>query len=121
MRDLNSKILNVIDINKDSYNSSLEEYLLSFLSVLENKNALSLETLIDLVSDAFHTAPLKVEKVWLENTDKIVKVRAENSFDAFKNILISQIVDLHMMNENGDLDNKFKYFGIDSPLGNRAT
>ena len=42
-----------------------------------------------------------------------------NSFAAFEETIFKQIVDLREMDETGFLSNELRYFGLDSPRGNR--
>ncbi|HHH49613.1 MAG TPA: hypothetical protein ENK52_01395 [Saprospiraceae bacterium] len=121
-------------------NRDLQEYLLGLYSeVLKNKNKpFTFLLLNELLSNAFSAKPLKFQKEWLNcNTapdenilnKKFTNPEFSNSVDksntselpAFEftiAVLQFQIAELEKM-KGKQLENQYRYFGIDSETGNR--
>ncbi|WP_294282882.1 hypothetical protein [uncultured Chryseobacterium sp.] len=107
----------------------LETYLLALLNLVEQakEQTLSAGLLSNLLMDAFTSEPEKFNTEWL----KIVEAPDEKAFINSKTNSLSrseydytvavikfQIAELHKMNGK-QLDDEYKYFGIDSETGNR--
>ena len=83
----------------------LEEYLRKILEIVENHNKKILEwqDMIDILT-LKASGKNKGKKNFVEKKKVIQRLE-------------KQIKDLHDMQENGDLDKEFKYFGLTSPSG----
>jgi hypothetical protein len=97
---------------------SLETYLLALLNLaknLKNRKALSPDEFLDLLTRAFNEEPLRFDKSWrnLEHDPSL------ENYAAWQNTILCKIVDLREMAEQGTLNDKMRYFGIDAPRGSR--
>jgi hypothetical protein len=98
---------------------SLEDYLRALVQGVEDqqeRSSFSLEELFQLLSEAFTTDVPPFDDTWRasygENTQG-------TGFKEWLATVREQVVDLHEMQENGQLDDKYRYFGINSPRGQR--
>ncbi len=118
----------------------MEDYLRALLSLcLSKKNETpSIHLFYTMLDEAFTASPLPFEDEWLrvtkspdENqfmykftnpalfiaTNLAVNINDPN-FDFLQQVLIFQIADLRRMRDK-ELKDEYRYFGIDSPTGNR--
>ena len=99
---------------------SLEHYLLAFLALSRpyaETETLAQTDFLNLISSSFTREVPPFEEAWREQYDGLADAR--NDYDGFAATLIRQIVDLREMEEAGQLDDKFRYFGLNSPRGSR--
>lgn len=83
-------------------------------------DALTPDEFFGLLSDAFETpAPPFVESLRGRYVGDGSALAALPPFTRWGYFLTRQIVDLREMSEGGQLANKLRYFGIDSPRGSR--
>lgn len=111
------------DLAKPS-TGNLQEYLRSVLGiVLQNKNtAPSFRLLSQILADAFVEAPLPFDPGWLAYTAPPERlfhpnVSLTDPYDAALHILRYQIADLQRLQEAGELDNPYRYYGVKSLTG----
>lgn len=97
---------------------SLEEYLRSLWFVVSNSKIAepTVENVADWLETAFTIAPPDFDSRWLSL--RPAKGLVEN-FTDWENVILYQIADLRRMAESGQLQDKERYFGIDSPSGSR--
>lgn len=124
----------------DSFeNRDLEEYLLALLKIVEinrSKN-LTYELVIEMIQNAFESEPLQFKNEWLkydtapdenriskkfthpEISQSIDKSNTSNldPYDFTVEVLKFQIAELHRM-KGKQLDNEYRFFGIQSETGN---
>lgn len=131
---------NISTLNDNFENRELETYLLSLLSLVEQKKSqnLTADLLLNLLQNAFTTEPKEFNSEWLSITtapdenimskkftnpeinlsiDKSI-VSDKSGIDYSIAVLQFQIAELHKMKGN-QLDDDMRYFGIDSETGNR--
>ncbi|MBX7171420.1 MAG: hypothetical protein K1X72_10735 [Pyrinomonadaceae bacterium] len=96
---------------------SLENYLKSLWAIASPFSFAepTIEDLVSWLEAALNYSPPEFDSEWLKTKLDFSK----NSFESWENRIISQIVDLRVMNESGHLKNEMRYFGIDSPRGYR--
>ena len=107
--------------NRANESRKLEEYLLAiwFLaSQYKHQTAITIKQFIELLELAFIAEVPAFRDKWRSLTFNLY-ADEENSYLAFEETIIEQIVDLREMDETGLLSNELRYFGIDSPRGNR--
>lgn len=127
-------------LNDKFENRELETYLLSLLSLVEQKKNqnLTADLLLNLLQNAFTSEPTEFNPEWLSITtapdenimskkftnpeinlpiDKSV-VSDKSGIDYSIAVLKFQIAELHKM-KGKQLDDDMRYFGIDSETGNR--
>lgn len=135
-----NEFYNNINYRNNIDNRDLETYLLALLKLVEQerKQTLTADFLLKLLLDAFSCEPKKIDTEWL----KIVKAPDEKTiYKKFTNketsssedkntvaddigiyytiaVLQFQIAELHKM-KGKQLDDEWKYDGIDSETGNR--
>ena len=102
----------------------LNAYLRSLWQVVsdEHDKPLTLGQFVTWLSAAFEQEPPPFDENWLQVTKSHVDERIDLGTATFKDwecIILFQIADLKRMEEAGMLENKYKYFGIDSPSGDR--
>jgi hypothetical protein len=117
-RDLYLAITALIERQRDN-RRTLEDYLRALAELGHNhrqRATLALDEFFQLLSDAFTADAPPFDESWRITS-------AENSkapgFDGWLATLREQVVDLHEMQENGQLNDKYRYFGIRSPRGQR--
>ena len=96
---------------------SLEEYLRSLWKIVSLANATSPtpDDIANWLESAFTTEPPPFMPEWSTLTRNF---KTENSsFSDWEKVILYQIVDLRQMAENGQLDDEYQYFGIQSPSG----
>jgi hypothetical protein len=97
---------------------SLEFYLLALLKLAQEfKQCETLTTgeFFALLQQAFEIEPLAFDNTWRG----LEYQRDLTGFVAWQQSIIHQIVDLREMDENGTLQDKQRYFGVDAPSGAR--
>ncbi len=118
-RDLYLAIADLIERHK-SCTCSLEEYLAALRDVAQaykTRPRLSLDEFFQMLSDAFTKPAPFFDEAWRSRYD------ADHAnlpgFDGWDARIVRQLVDLHEMAEKGILANEMRYFGINSPRGQR--
>jgi hypothetical protein len=118
-RDLYLAIAVLIKEQKTTLRS-LEEYLCSLWSLaseLQNSSSLSPTEFYELLSNAFSAPALSFQDSWrqlyTEDNDAL------RGYFGWQATIRRQIVDLRELDEKRRLEDKYKYFGIDSPRGHR--
>lgn len=99
---------------------SLEEFLRAMLRSGEahaNCVSLSLRQFHDLLAGSFASPCVEFNENWRAEYDALAHESHGNP--GWRATLIRQIVDLREMSENGTLDDKQRYFGVDSPRHTR--
>lgn len=129
----------IVKLPESYENRDLEEYLLALFKIVEvNKSKdLTYELVVKMIQDAFNSEPLEFKNEWLEcNTapdenrisKKFTNPEINQSIDKsnFSNlspynftieVLKFQIAELHKM-KGKQLEDKYRYFGIQSETGN---
>jgi hypothetical protein len=95
----------------------LEKYLSSLwaIAALFRQSEPTVEALTNWLDLAFiHPAPI-FNSEWLKSKVDI----SAKGFDGWESKILSQIVDLRQMAESGQLEDEYRYFGIDAPRGSR--
>ena len=118
--DLFTSITQLLENREDEYRK-LEEYLLAcwFLAnQYKYQSAISANQFIELLRLAFVIEIPVFRDEW---RDEIFDQYSDevNSYLAFEEKILEQIVDLREMDETGLLSNELRFFGLDSPRGNR--
>src|ERR1051326_3867176 len=99
---------------------ALEEYLRSLWNLVcghRTHTSLPVSKFFKLLSEAFLTAPTPFDESWAQHY-----ADDYSHFDGFRGWearITRQLVDLHEMDACGTLSNKLRYFGINSPRGER--
>src|SRR6187399_1092126 len=116
------------DLPSRIQNRDLETYLSALYLQIEKQKAreLTIEGLLTLLETSFKSEPLEFNPEWLEiisppefDMDWVDTKGDLNEEIIFTtNVIKSQIADLHKM-QNKQLENKLRYFGIDSETENR--
>src|SRR5260221_11967935 len=109
------------------YSGSLEEYLraVHYLTATHQEEPATWRLLAQILADALSTTPQPFDPNWLEYTappEAVVEdpeATIADPFAALQQMLRYQIADLHRMAEVGTINHPQRYFGIDSPTGNR--
>ena len=129
----------ITSLSETFENRDLEEYLLALLKIVEENRAktLTYELVIDMIKNAFISEPLEFEEEWLKYDTTLDKNRLSKKFtnleisqsidksnysnlepyDFTIEVLKFQIAELHRM-KGKQLDNEYRYFGIQSQTGN---
>lgn len=117
-RDLYLAVTELIETKADSQ-PSLEAYLLSlrqlgmqFKAVVE----IALDDFLGMLRVSFSDKPPPYDAKW---ADGYVAYPEDSGYPGWLTTITSQIVDLHEMAESGDLNNKWRYLGIQSPRGSQ--
>jgi hypothetical protein len=108
---------NELTKTKGESQPSLEAYLLALRQLgmqHESKDSIGLDEFYSMLRDAFSTEPPPFDATWV---NEHVAYTKDEGFSGWLATITSQIVDLHEMAESGDLQNKWRYFGIQSPRG----
>lgn len=111
----------------ETYEGSLEDYLRAVLrAVIEHEHdSYTWKLQARILTDGLSLTPLPFDQVWMEYTGpgELVRANSEedltNVYEAALSLLKYQIADLHRMAEAGTINNPLRYYGIDSPTGNR--
>ena len=116
------------DLPSRFQNRDLETYLSALYLQIEKQKAqeLTIEGLLTLLETSFKSEPLEFNPEWLEiisppefDIDWVDTKGDLNEEIIFTtNVIKFQIADLHKM-QNKQLENKLRYFGIDSETENR--
>jgi hypothetical protein len=117
---------------------SLEEYLRALWQLLRQAEGdeISFSKFSQALHDAFFADPLPFDEEWLQYTPSIelITTRPRDltfpspgdlksdsgrtaSFALFLTMICYQIADLHRMAETGQLNSKYRYYGLTSPTG----
>jgi hypothetical protein len=129
----------ITSLSETFENRDLEEYLLALLKIVEENRTktLTYELVIDMIRNAFISEPLEFKEEWLkydtapdENrlSKKFTNPEISQSIDKSNystlepydftiGVLKFQIAELHRM-KGKQLDNEYRYFGIQSETGN---
>jgi hypothetical protein len=139
-QEFRSAVLAIIEKQEGEHKDSLENHLLSLWAAIKKYEtyAPSYSLFATMLTEAFETQPAEFNEEWLRyendlfwdyqdrsfvikeyrNDEWIVTETNVNDFEILKHIIFFQIADLHRM-DSGQLNDPYKYFGIDSPTGNR--
>jgi hypothetical protein len=139
-QEFRSAVLAITDKQEGENIDSLENHLLSLWAVIKKyeKHKPTYSLFANILAEAFDTLPCKFDEQWLNyendifwdyqndsfvlqeyiNGEWIITESNVNDFEILKHIILFQISDLHRMN-SGQLNHPYRYFGIDSPTGNR--
>src|SRR5579872_628592 len=102
---------------------SLEEYLSALWGCIQQVQAENITFLLlaRLLEDAFIVDSLPFDENWLQydTPPNLHKVSKEKAFSVLRQMICYQIADLHRMDQADLLNNQFRYYGIDSPTGQR--
>jgi hypothetical protein len=118
-QDLYLAITNLLENTEDT-SRTLEEYLRSLWGIVEkyrNLTKISVVEFYDILSSALIENVPDFNEAW--RNSYVSDVISLQGFQRFESTILAQIVDLKEMNETGKLNDKYKYFGIDSPRGSR--
>ena len=100
-------------------NLSLEEYLRALWQIVSQAKPVfpSLVQVSKWLEAAFRADVPPFDLAWLERTieDPYVFTTRED----WENLILFQIADLHRMANAGQLENEWRFYGIDSPSGHR--
>jgi hypothetical protein len=115
--------LAVADLAKrdDSSRRSLEEYLRAIWGLASIHRAgatLLANEFFTILSEAFTADVPPFFADWANRYQDDVEEH-RNGYEGWENRILRQIVDLHEMNESGQLADPQRYFGINSPRGQR--
>jgi len=102
---------------------SLEEYLRALWGLIQQVQAhqVTYALLGRLLDDAFLAEPLPFDENWLhyDEPPDLDENEHARAFSLLQHMICYQIADLHRMAEADLLENKWRFFGIDSPTGHR--
>ncbi len=101
---------------------TLEEYLRALLGLAtrEREQAdLPAPLFAAMLEAAFHEAPLPYDPSWAAAWQPRKRDDSDDGFPGWEALIQRQIVDLREMHASGALEDKQRYFGIDSPRGAR--
>lgn len=99
---------------------SLEEYLRAVLAECEpykDVESISLDQFYFVIDSAFFAEGVQFDDNWRNQYESLSQKAP--GYDGWRALLIRQIVDLREMQEKGTLDDKQRYFGVNSPRGSR--
>jgi hypothetical protein len=109
-RDLYKSIEGLLQERKEQPLPSLEAYLTALIGragQFANKESISLDEFFSLLRDAF------------DGPGVTARSSATAGFLNWQLLIEKQIEDLQQMARNGQLQDKYRYFGIDAPSGRR--
>ena len=116
---LSSSVFQLLE-HYENNQRQLEAYLLSFwllAAQYQDRTGINANKFIELLGLAFTANIPAFQNEWRsQNFD--LYADEENSYLAFEETIIEQIVDLREIDEASLLSNELRYFGIDSPRGN---
>jgi hypothetical protein len=129
----------ITSLSETFENRDLEEYLLALLKIVEENRSktLTYELVLDMIKNAFISESLEFEEEWLKYITAPDENRLSKKFtnpeisqstdksnystlephDFTIEVLKFQIAELHRM-KGKQLDNEYRYFGIQSETGN---
>ena len=99
---------------------SLEDYLTALYRLAiqhQGSQEIPIDLLLQLLREAFHAEPMPFDPQWVNSFE--VDAHELTGFGYFENQIQRMVVDLHEMAQSGDLDDKFRCFGIRSPRGHK--
>ncbi len=139
-QEFRSAVLAITDKQEGENIDSVENHLLSLWAVIKKyeKYEPSYSLFANILAEAFETQPCQFDEQWLSyendifwvyqndsfaikeyrNDEWIVTENNVNDFEILKHVIFFQIADLHRMNSR-QLNDPYRYLGIDSPTGNR--
>ncbi len=97
---------------------TLEEYLRALVGVSDryrDRESLLPSEFLAMIAAAFTAEPVPAESSWFLPRDE----EEEEGYDAWRGALVTQVVDLIEMGQNGTLQDDQRYFGVDAPRGGR--
>lgn len=117
-RDIYLLVCGFAEKYKDDKLPSLEAYLRSLWLIVSQSKVedLTIEQVVRWLEEAFTTTPPAFDDKWL-NIERDYSEDLDSK-DGWNNIILFQIADLRRMRDAGQLDNEYKYLGIESPTGN---
>lgn len=103
---------------------SLEQYLSALWQVVSagQEKLLSDKQVVEWLGAAFEQRSPEFRQEWLSVQKGDLYLRDsydDATFEDWENLILFQIADLKRMDETGMLDDEYKFFGIDSPSGER--
>lgn len=116
-RDLYLAIDELSKQHKDS-DRSLERYLLAVLNnaaAFSDRASLKLSEFYGILAAGFADDPAPFQDEWREQYAELP--HKASGYAGWHATVVRQIVDLREMDESGDLKNKWRYFGLESPRG----
>lgn len=139
LQDFRASVLAILEEQEGRYAGSLEEYLRSLWTTVSRRreNPPSYPLFATLIREAFEIVPEPFDPAWLayekalswdykdgtyvinayKDGQWIVVASNVDDFAILTNTLLCQIADLNRMDKQ--LSEPYRYFGIDSPTGNR--
>jgi hypothetical protein len=98
---------------------SLEAYLRALWQIASQSQITSpnVQRIADWLDAAFTTKPAPFDPKWRERS--LDYTSSLETRDDWENVILFQIADLRRMADAGQLEDKWRYFGIDSPSGER--
>ena len=118
-RDLYAAVSELIKRHENT-SRSLEAYLSALWSIgrpASGQDALAVESFFQLLATAFEADVPKFDESW--RSRDAADIDDLRGFDGWEAAILRQIVDLHEMDEAGTLADETRYFGVNSPRGNR--
>jgi hypothetical protein len=118
-RDLYAAVAGLIE-RRQACPRSLEQYLGTLWDLARAYRArpeLSLNEFFQVLSDAFDRPAPEFDEAWRARHEK--DFAHLPGFVGWEACVLRQIVDLHEMAEHGMIDDEQRYFGVDSPRGQR--
>jgi hypothetical protein len=118
-REVYERILKLKETLQGKSLPSLEEYLRSlwFLASQSSNAELTIEQICSWLELSFDEKPAPFRPEWMNLKLDFQKMLSD--YDKWENLILFQIADLRRMARAGLLDNKYRYFGLDSPSGTR--
>ena len=138
-KQLREMVLSILEKHSEEYQGSLEEYLRSLWTVIQEKKSQEPSYLlfVEMLENAFTNPPAEFDAQWLDYKEPlhwnyredthvlealkgkklIIVERDIDPFRILKHTILFQIADLYRMREN-QLKNEFRYLGVQSPTGN---
>jgi hypothetical protein len=119
-RELAQAIYVAFDSPDATRERSLQEYLRALLGLLRvhRHDTPSYALFTRLLRTAFFSHPIPFEEQWLAYTHAPDPKEASAGVDYVERMLLYQIADLQLMARQGQLDDRYRNFGIASPTGN---
>jgi hypothetical protein len=125
-RELYFAVLQLIEQHREN-TRSLEEYLRALWNINnryhdQKRTSLIPDEFFNVLAEAFVAEPfLFDDETWLDSHDSIyaLGLSPQSGYLGWEKYLARQVIDLREMAANGQLEDKFRYVGIDSPRGSR--
>jgi len=117
-KDYEKRVRSII-IDKAKYPITLKDYLVNFSFEIENyKEGITAEKLIYIVSNSF-MSNYSIEIDSLVNIEIPNINNPDNTYEAFRNVILTQIYDLDMMERSSNRDRTILGTGYSSPRGRK--